>query len=50
MLTICYMSLSMSILRDDIISVVTKESLGSKFFVIGIDIRIPKQRIKFLNA
>ena len=42
MLTICYVSLSMSILRDDIISVLIEESLGLEFFVIGIDIRVPK--------
>ena len=43
MLTICYMSLSMSILRDDIISVLIEESLGTEFFVIGIDTGIPKE-------
>ena len=43
MLTICYMSLSVSILRNDIISVLIKESLGPEFFEVRIDTRVPKQ-------
>jgi hypothetical protein len=43
MLTICYVSLSMSILWDDIISLAVEESLRPEFFVIGIDIGISKQ-------
>ena len=43
MLTICYVSLSMCILWDDMISLPIEESLGPEFVVIGIDIRIPKQ-------
>ena len=39
----------MSILRDDNISVLIKESLGAEFFVIGIDIRVPEQGSIFGN-
>ena len=49
MLTICYMSLSVSILRNDIISVLIKESLGPEFFEVRIDTRVPKQWIKGIN-
>ena len=43
MLTICYVSLSMSILRDNMISLPIEESLGPEFVVIRIDFGIPKQ-------
>jgi len=43
MLTICYVSLSMGILRDNMISLPIEESLGPEFVIIGIDIGIPKQ-------
>ena len=49
MLTICYMSLSMSILRDNIFSVLIKESPRPEFFVIWIDTRVPKQASNFGN-
>ena len=49
MLTICYVSLSMSILMDDMISLLIEESLRPEFFVIGIDIGIPKQWMKSIN-
>jgi len=43
MLTKCYVSLSMGILRGDMISLLIEESLGTEFVVIGIDIGIPRR-------
>jgi hypothetical protein len=36
-------------LRDVKFSLPIEESLGPEFFIIGIDIRIPKQSIKGMN-